>query len=157
MDLSKAMRKLLPLTAGLTFALISIAESILVPAIAAERWVRLVSDYDSATYIDTASIRGRGRYRYYWQQVAFSRPQPITTYSIGSARRVPVYGLMYYVSVDCRTKIARLRRFMVLDKNNRIIMDASQENYGPLANLNRSRSLERLAANYACARRGSRR
>jgi hypothetical protein len=143
------MRRLLSLVAGLTAALIPITA-----AVAAERWVRLVSDNNGVIYIDAASIRGRGRYRYYWQQLLLSKPQ-VSTPGPG-VPRVQVYGYMLYSSVDCRTKIARFRRVMAFDRNSRIIMEVNMDNYGPTANLNRDHSVDRFAANYACARRSRR-
>lgn len=154
MSLSKAVVKLLPATAVLipivTGAIFSSADAV-------QRWVRLISDSDTAIYIDAASIQNRGRSRFYWQQVVFERAQPLRLYSLGPASRVvPVYGYMIYSSVDCRTKITRYRRLIALDRNNRVIVEINQDNYGRLENLRRSRSDARHAANYACARPGRR-
>lgn len=151
MSLSKTVLKLLPATA---IVIPIVTGAIFSSADAVQRWVRLISDRDTAIYIDAASIQGRGRSRFYWQQVVFNKSQPLQVYSFGAASRVPVYGFMIYSSVDCRTKITRFRRVIALDKNNRIIVEINQDNYGRLENLNRTRSSARHAANYACARQG---
>jgi hypothetical protein len=153
MSLSKTVLKLLPATA---IVIPIVTGAIFSSADAVQRWVRLISDSDTAIYIDAASIQGRTRSRFYWQQVVFNRPQSLQLYSFGPASRVPVYGFMIYSSVDCRTKITRFRRVIALDRNNRIIVEINQDNYGRLENLNRTRSSARHAANYACARQGRR-
>lgn len=154
MSLNKFVLKFLPATA---VAIPIVTGAIFSSADAVQRWVRLISDSDTAIYIDAASIENRGRSRFYWQQVVFDRPQPLRLYSFGPASRVvSAYGYMIYNSVDCRTKITRYRRIIALDKNNRVIVEINQDNYGRLENLRRTRSSSRHAADYACARRGRR-
>jgi hypothetical protein len=151
MSLSQIRRKLLPLTAGLIVTIIPFAAALFSSAVAAERWVRLISDNEGSIYIDANSIRGRGRYRYYWQQAVLRNPRPV---ALGVSRtRVPVYGFMIYSSVDCRSKITRYRRVIWLDRNNRAIIEANINNYGPLESIRRTRSPALYAADYACARR----
>ena len=144
MNFGKAIGKVLPLIVTLVPL---ITTTFISPANAAE-WVRILSDDNAAFYIDTSSIEGTGRYRYYWQLVAFQRPQSFRT---GVNRTsVSVYGYAIYSSIDCRTKFGRVRRLLALDRNNRTLMEINMNEFGPLENINGSALPARYAAAYAC-------
>lgn len=148
MGATKSIEKFFPLTVSLTAALIPLAAAIFTSSANAAQWVRIVTDNNAAFYIDASSIRGRGRYRYYWQLVAFQKPQ---TFRAGMNRAsAPVYGYAIYTSIDCRSKIGRVRRILALDRNNRTLMEINMNDFGPEENMNSAGLPTRYAAAYAC-------
>lgn len=87
------------------------------PALAS--WVRVLTNAENDMYsVDVDSIEGRGRYRYFWSHINFG--QPIT---VEEGQRV--HSVMFYLSVDCQSKLYRLRYLRLLDANDRPMGDAN--------------------------------
>jgi hypothetical protein len=113
------------------------------PAIAS--WVRVKTSATNDIYsVDDASIEGRDRFRYFWSNVVFGKPQPVAGKLASSAA--------FYLSVDCQKKLFRLRFTRFLDDNNKTIQDY---NYGESANLAAPvpGSSEEASMKFVCSRR----
>ncbi|HBE16676.1 MAG TPA: hypothetical protein DEA78_20765 [Cyanobacteria bacterium UBA11159] len=86
----------------------------------AEQWVRVKTDNNNNSYyIDVSTIEGKGRFRYFWSNVIYGEP-----YRWDNKL---VYSTSYYISVDCSTKLYRVRFEQLLDAQGKSIQDL---NYG---------------------------
>jgi hypothetical protein len=114
------------------------------PAIAqSEQWVRITTNNDDDVwYVDKASIKNRGRYRFYWQSIVYGEPV-----NVGGKNAV---SQVSFNSVDCKTKLRRIRDIKSYDQElrvvgvNRTIRD-EVEAVPP-------RSLDMHVVNYVCSR-----
>ncbi|MGA7933508.1 MAG: hypothetical protein WCA35_08175 [Kovacikia sp.] len=95
-------------------------------------------------YVDSGSIQGKGRFRYFWSYVTAGTP-----YIIDGKL---TYGMAYYLSVDCQEKQFRVRYIQALDENSRVIKDYSLENI-PLRGKAMAGSGGDASIKYVCSRR----
>ena len=89
----------------------------------ATQWVRVKTDNNNnAYYIDVSTIEGKGRFRYFWSNVIYGEPY----------RRDDklVYSTSYYISVDCSTKLYRVRFEQLLDDKGQSIQDFTDGDNG---------------------------
>jgi hypothetical protein len=107
-------------------------------------WIRLLSEGNKLWFIDTGSIKKSGSVRYFWSYIQADMPMPE-----GDSL---VAGSAYYLSVDCKKKMYRLRHAQTLDSNGKVIRE---ENYGdsrPMTEINPGTG-EAASINYVCARK----
>jgi hypothetical protein len=82
----------------------------------ARGWVRvLTDDARNIWYLDKGTIKGAGRYRYFWLYVSLGNPIPI------AADGRLLNSSAMYVSVDCQTLMYRPRYVQLLDQNTKVI------------------------------------
>ncbi len=113
------------------------------PAIAS--WVRVQTNRNNNIYsVDVDSIQGRGRFRYFWSDIVFGKPQSVAGKLASRA--------IFYLSVDCQKKLFRLQFTRYLDDNNTTIQDY---NYGDNTALSKPvpGSSEAASMNFVCSRR----
>jgi hypothetical protein len=111
------MRWILPLV---------VASVALLSSPAAASWVRVKTEPDNDIYsVDVDLIEGRGRFRYFWSNIIFGKPNNTEAGQLA-------YSAVYYLSVDCQDKLYRLRFKQLLDENNKTIQEY---NYGEDAGL----------------------
>jgi hypothetical protein len=93
---------------------VGIATLLASPATAS--WVRVKTNQNNDVYsVDVDSIKGRGRFRYFWSHVVFGSP-------IEDGGRV-AHRAVYYIFVDCKNKVYQVRFTQFRDKNNQLIQD----------------------------------
>ena len=111
------MRLLMPLV---------IASVALLSSPATASWVRVKTDSVNNIYsVDVDSIEGSGHFRYFWSNVIFGEP-------LNTEAGQVAHSAVYYLSVDCKEQLYRLRFKRFLDKDNKTIQDF---NYGDEAGL----------------------
>jgi len=123
-----------------------VASVALLSSPAAASWVRVKTDSFNNIYsIDTDSIEGSGNLRLFWSNVVFGRPRRTEAGKNASSA-------MYYLSVDCKTKLYNLRFQRLLDENNQTIQNL---NYGEGRGLDSPipGSSEEASINFVCSRR----
>lgn len=114
-------------------------------AIAANGWVKVITDARNKTwYVDSGSIQGRGRFRYFWSYTTEDLP-------FNEDGKL-VYSSAFYLSVDCQLKRYRLRHAKSLDQNSNVVKEYSFGDDRPLAAV-RSGSGEEASLNFVCSRR----
>ncbi|QZZ21982.1 hypothetical protein J5X98_06095 [Leptothermofonsia sichuanensis E412] len=130
--------------AGTVAALLGTA-SLVEAAPAKKGWVEVLTDQrDKTWYVDSGSIQGRGRFRYFWSYTTGGVPY--------SENGQLVYSMAFYLSVDCQQKRFRLRYARALDENGKTIKEF---NFGETQSLNspRSGSGEEASLNFVCSQR----
>lgn len=123
-----------------------VASVALLSSPAAASWVRVKTDSNNNIYsVDVDLIEGRGRFRYFWSNILFGKPWRTEEGQL-------VYSAMYYLSVDCKDKLYRLRFQQLLDENNKTIQEY---NYGEDIGLAapKAGSGEEASLKFACSRR----
>jgi hypothetical protein len=131
------MRWILPLV---------VASVALLSSPAAASWVRVKTEPDNDIYsVDVDLIEGRGRFRYFWSNIIFGKPNNTEAGQLA-------YSAVYYLSVDCQDKLYRLRFKQLLDENNKTIQEY---NYGEDAGLVAPNpgSSEEASMKFVCSRR----
>jgi hypothetical protein len=123
-----------------------VASVALLSSPATASWVRVKTDSDNNIYsVDVDLIEGRGRFRYFWSNILFGKPNNTEAGQLA-------YSAVYYLSVDCKDKLYRLRFKQLLDENNKTIQEY---NYGEDAGLvapNPGSSAE-ASIKFVCSRR----
>jgi hypothetical protein len=123
-----------------------VASVALLSSPATASWVRVKTDSDNNIYsVDVDLIEGRGRFRYFWSNIIFGKPNNTEAGQLA-------YSAVYYLSVDCKDKLYRLRFKQLLDENNKTIQEY---NYGEDAGLvapNPGSSAE-ASIKFVCSRR----
>lgn len=112
---------------------------------ATANWVRVKTNQNNDVYsVDVDSIKGRGRFRYFWSNVVFGSP-------IEDSGRV-AHRAVYYIFVDCKNKFYQVRFTQFRDKNNQLIQDYI---YGEENSLVTPRpgSSEEASLKFVCSRR----
>lgn len=111
-------------------------------------WVRIKTEPDQKTwFVDTGSISGKGRYRYFWSYAAEGAPYPDP-----EAAGQLVYSTALYLSVDCQQKQFRLRYTQLFDQSNKAIKEFDYGDSLPLGSALPG-SGEEAALKYVCSRR----
>jgi len=131
------MRLVLPLV---------VASAALLSSPATASWVRVKTDSNNNIYsVDVDLIEGRGRFRYFWSNIIFGKPNNTEAGQLA-------YSAVYYLSVDCKDKLYRLRFKQLLDENNKTIQEY---NYGEDAGLVAPNpgSSEEASMKFVCSRR----
>lgn len=109
-------------------------------------WVRVITDSRARTwYVDTGSIQGKGRFRYFW------------SYTTGGTPSYPEAGKLahstaFYLSVDCQQQRYRLRYAKALDANFKLIKEYDYGDSLPLGTANPG-SGEAASMKFVCSRR----
>ncbi len=123
-----------------------VASVALLSSPAAASWVRVKTEPDNDIYsVDVDLIERRGRFRYFWSNILFEKPQKTEAGQLASSA-------MYYLSVDCQNKLYRLRFQQFLDENYKTIQEY---NYGEDAGLVAPNpgSGEEASLKFVCSRR----
>lgn len=85
------------------------------PANASENWVKTgISETNDVFSIESTSIKGNERFRYFWRSVVFGSPKTELTSR-------PVYSLVSYYSVDCKTFTYRDRTSVWYDQSRQVV------------------------------------
>ncbi len=109
------------------------------------KWVSVKTDSENRTwYVDSGTITGKGRYRFFWSYVVASAP-------FLEAGKM-VYGTAYYLSVDCQGKQFRLRFVRLLDQNSQTVKEFNYGDGRPLGNIT-SGSGEEASFKYVCKKK----
>lgn len=115
------------------------------PASAASGWVQVTTDRGNRIwYVDSGSIQGTGRFRYFWSYIVGGPPFP-------EAGKL-AHSSAYYLSVDCQQKRYRLRHARSLDENTNLIKEYNFGDSQPLAPAQPG-SGEEASINFVCSRR----
>jgi hypothetical protein len=79
-------------------------------------WNKVYTDKQSnLTYhLDRGTIKGTGRYRYFWLFMNEGRGRPLGSSKNGKA----IHGVLVYLSVDCQNRAARIRSTEIYDRDN---------------------------------------
>jgi hypothetical protein len=114
------------------------------PATASE-WVRVKTNASNNIYsVDVASIEGSGRIRKFWSNIEFGKPELVAGKQ--------TYSAIYYLSVDCQSKLYNLHFTRYLDRNSQTVQE---DNYGDgqgfVAPI--SGSSEEASMKFVCSRR----
>jgi hypothetical protein len=123
-----------------------VASVALLSSPATASWVRVKTEPDKDIYsVDVDLIEGRGRFRYFWSNIIFGKPNNTEAGQLA-------YSAVYYLSVDCKDKLYRLRFKQLLDENNKTIQEY---NYGEDAGLVAPNpgSSEEASMKFVCSRR----
>lgn len=112
---------------------------------AKQGWVAVLTDQrDKTWYVDSGSIQGKGRFRYFWSYMTGGTPYP--------ENGKLVHSMAFYLSVDCQQKRFRLRYARSMDENAKTIKEFD---FGESQSLGspRSGSGEAASINFVCAQR----
>lgn len=114
------------------------------PASASE-WVRVKTNAGNNIYsVDVASIEGSGRIRNFWSNIEFGKPQLVAGKQ--------AYSAIYYLSVDCQSKIYNVRFTRYLDRNYQTVLEynyGDEQEFGAPS----SGSSEEASIKFVCSRR----
>lgn len=141
---------------GLTAAVIGLSTTTIatfladrsVAAPAKSGWVKIKTEQDNKIwYVDTGSITGKGRFRYFWSYITGGAPYPDPEVS-GQL----VYSTAFYLSVDCQQKQFRLRYAQLFDQGSKLIKEFDYGTSRPLGGATPG-SGEEASVNYVCSRR----
>jgi hypothetical protein len=140
------MRTFLP-TRSLLFAVILILGTIApTQAAPARGWVRvLTDDARNIWYLDKGTVKGTGRYRYFWLYVTLGTPIPLTS----DGRSLDSSAM--YVSVDCQTLMYRPRYVQLLDQNAKVIDESDVTSQSTATKVLPSDKAGRAILKSACA------
>lgn len=117
------------------------------PASASTKWVKVsTSEDNSIFYVDTTSIQGNGRFRYFWKNITLGSPDTDFTSR-------PAYTFMSYHSVDCETFTYRTRIGSWHDQNGKVLREFNYGEKGELRQANSGTSFED-ALEFVCSSAG---
>ena len=142
------MRKILGLTLALTTALFPITEfSLNSSAIATKtKWIRVsTTEKNDVFYVDKASIKRNGEFRYFWTKTVWGKP-----YKLPPSNHL-VYSQIDYQSIDCITKMYRIRSSAALDRKGKVIFRYTDGERGDIDVVSSDTSFSEVA-NFVCDR-----
>lgn len=117
------------------------------PAIAAEEWVQVtVNSVGDRFMVDKNSLQRKGNAVWFWEYRSF--PQPNNAFLEEKVDQ-PVYGVVLHRSVDCRTKIDRLRRITAYNQKKQVIRRFNYEAVEQLSKPTAGSSAEAVL-NFVC-------
>lgn len=117
----------------------------LVSAVAAapQNWTRVFADPSGALYVDNASMKRNGPYRYFWLYGEITN-HPRLPENVG--------GFTMYVSMDCRQRAMRVRAMQMIGKNGEVLREQNLGERGALSQLRTTNRTSNALYKYVCAR-----
>jgi hypothetical protein len=111
-------------------------------------WVRVKTEPNNKVwFVDAGSIKGQGRFRYFWSYITGGSPYPDP--------EVPgqlVHSSSFYLSVDCQQRAYRLRFAQLYDQNTKLLKEFDYGESRPLGKVTPG-SGEEASLNFVCSRR----
>lgn len=101
------------------------------------------SELNSVFSVDSTSIKGNERFRYFWESIVLGSPSTEITSR-------PGYSIVSYFSVDCKTFTHRLRTSVWYDQNRQVL---DKLEYGEKGKLTQSTpgSVQESALKFVCS------
>lgn len=118
------------------------------PVASAAEWVKIAENsVKDRFFVDKSSIQRRGNFVWYWEYREF--PQPNNAF-LEEKITQPVHGVVVNWSVDCTSKVQRLRQLTAYDKSRKVIRKFNYGETGSLAQPKSGSSASNVLG-YVCA------
>ena len=112
-------------------------------AIAAEQWVKVLTNPQGVWFVDKSSIAKADKNRTFWSYIVYDKPirhNKLAIYSEGS-----------YVTVNCQSHRYSLRYKRLMDKDNQLVREIDLGRQGVQSGLPQKGSGEAASIDLACA------
>lgn len=118
------------------------------PTVLAAEWIEVVENsVGDKFYVDKSTMQRNGNNVWYWEYREFEQPNNAF---LEVELDEPVYGATIYRSVDCTSRVARLRQLLAHDKDKNVIRRFDYGNEGTLSQ-SRSGSSSAEVLSYVCS------